>query len=55
VERHVIAYLLLALTVLAVAALLAFKRHHSRDRSYRRRLKRERVDHARTLGERAGE
>lgn len=40
-ERHLIAYALLVALVVAATAFALYKRHHSRDRSYRRRKARE--------------
>lgn len=40
--RLIIAYSLIALMIAALAALIAWKRHHGRERTYRRRLERER-------------
>ena len=52
-DRQLIAYLLILLTALAVAIVVSFKLYHSRDRSYRRRLKRERVEYDRMIDDRA--
>lgn len=54
-ERHLIAYLLLASMALAVAAWLWFRHRYSPERSYRRRTKLESAAHARLMGERAGD
>jgi hypothetical protein len=50
-ERLVIAYTLIGLMVLAVAALAAYAVYNGRDRAYRRRLSRERKAHAQRLKE----
>lgn len=48
-QRVDIAYLLIALMVVGLAGTIVYFRYHSRERTYHRRLKRERVEYARRM------
>ena len=54
-DRSLIAYLLIALILVAAAAWLAYRLYHSQERTYRRRITREREDHAALMAEREPE
>lgn len=48
-QRTIIAYLLIAMMVAAASGWILYMRHHSRERSYHRRLKRERAEYERRM------
>lgn len=54
-ERLLIAYALIAGMIAIAVALVAYRRHHSRDRTYRRREAREREGHQIRMKERKGD
>jgi Tfp pilus assembly protein PilV len=48
-DRQLIAYLIIVAMVLGLAGLIAYKVYHSRERSYRRRIRREQVEYQKRL------
>jgi hypothetical protein len=54
-DRHTIAYLIIALMVFAAAGAIAFKLYHSRERSYQRRLRRDEANYASRMADQTPE
>ena len=54
-ERHTLAYLILAVIVVAIGGWAAFRWYHARERTYHRRQTRERRAYQELMGEKAAD